>query len=330
MSTDQIVSSPMSEANVDNEDTDESLIEIDIVDDTPEEDRGRIPPGERSTEEHESELNDVSKSVHKRIKKLKYDFHEERRAKESSSRLRDEAVNYAQNVHRENQKLRELVSRGEQVLVDEVKSRTEKELETAKLILKRAHEEGDPESIVNAQETLSRASYDSQKAQEYIPSAEEIPQQQQVPQQQQRPQPVRQQPQPDQRAAGWAKENPWFRTDKEMTAVALAVHEDLVSKGIDPKSDSYYDSIDTRVRERFPEKFGSDGEEIDISSDQTDLRSDGSRRKPSTIVAPARRTTGANSRKVQLTKTQVSLAKRLGVSPEGYARQLLKLENNNG
>ena len=318
MSTEQIVSSPMSEASSDDANTDESLIEVDIIDDTPTEDRGRIPPGERSAEEHEDELNDVSKNVHKR------------RAKESSSRLRDEAVNYAQNVHRENQKLRELVNRGEQVLVDEVKSRTGMELETAKLILKRAHEEGDPESIVNAQEVLSRASYDSQKAQEYVPSAGEIPQQQQFQQPQQRAQPVRQQPQPDQRAAGWAKENPWFRTDKEMTAVALAVHEDLVSKGIDPKSDSYYDSIDTRVRERFPEKFGSDGEEIDISSDQTDLRSDGSRRKPSTIVAPARRTTGANSRKVQLTKTQVALAKRLGVSPEGYARQLLKLENNNG
>jgi len=326
MSTEQIVSSPMSEASVDDEGMDESLIEIDIVDDTPEEDRGRIPPGERSTEEHEGELSDVSKSVHKRIKKLKYDFHEERRAKESSSRLRDEAINYAQNVHKENQKLRELVNRGEQVLVDEVKARTEKELETAKLLLKRAHEEGDPGSIVDAQETLSRASYDSQKAQEYIPSAEEIPQ----PQQPQRAQPVRQQSPPDQRAAGWAKENPWFRTDKEMTAVALAVHEDLVSKGVDPKSDSYYDSIDTRVRERFPEKFGSDGQEIDVSSDDSDLRSDGNRRTPSTIVAPARRTTGANSRKVQLTKTQVSLAKRLGISPEGYARQLLKLENDNG
>jgi len=329
MSTEQIVSSPMSEASVDDEGMDESLIEIDIVDDTPEEDRGRIPPGERSTEEHEGELSDVSKSVHKRIKKLKYDFHEERRAKESSSRLRDEAINYAQNVHKENQKLRELVNRGEQVLVDEVKARTEKELETAKLLLKRAHEEGDPGSIVDAQEILSRASYDSQKAQEYIPSAEEIPQPQQ-PQRAQRAQPVRQQAPPDQRAAGWAKENPWFRTDKEMTAVALAVHEDLVSKGVDPKSDSYYDSIDTRVRERFPEKFGSDGQEIDVSSDDSDLRSDGNRRTPSTIVAPARRTTGANSRKVQLTKTQVSLAKRLGISPEGYARQLLKLENDNG
>lgn len=319
MSTEQIVSSPMSDAPKDDEVLDEPGLEVDIVDDTPEEDRGRIPPESRSAEEHEEELTNVSNNVQKRIKKLKYDFHEERRAKEASSRMRDEAISYAQKIQKENQKLRELVNRGEQVLVDEVKNRTEKELEAAKLQLKRAHEEGDPDSIVGAQELLAKAAYESQKAQEYIPA----PEPEKVPEYQPR------QAQPDPKAAKWARENPWFRSDKEMTAVALAVHEDLVTQGVDTKSDDYYQAIDNRIRERFPEKFGGDGQDVEISDDPA-LRSDENRRKPSTVVAPAKRSSGAKPRKVQLTKTQVALAKRLGISPESYAKQLLKLENQNG
>tara|TARA_R110002074_G_scaffold318328_1_gene488698 strand:- start:681 stop:1628 length:948 start_codon:yes stop_codon:yes gene_type:complete len=314
MSTEQIVSSPLSDAEENDEVLEDSGFEIDIVDDTPEEDRGRIPPVDRTAKEHEEELAGVSTNVQKRIKKLKYDFHEERRAKENSARMRDEAVVYAQKIHKENQKLRDLVNRGEQVLVDEVKQRTEKELESARFQLKRAHEEGDPDSIVGAQELLAKAAYDSQKAQEYIPS----PEPEAVPEYQPRKQVN---PNPDPKAADWAKENPWFKTDKEMTAVALAVHEDLVTQGVDTKSDDYYQAIDQRVRDRFPEKFGGDDQDDPV------LRSDENRRKPSTVVAPARRTTGARPRKVQLTKTQVSLAKRLGISPEEYAKQLLKLEN---
>ena len=314
MSTEQIVSSPLGDAEENDEVLEDSGFEIDIVDDTPEEDRGRIPPVDRTAKEHEEELAGVSTNVQKRIKKLKYDFHEERRAKENSARMRDEAVVYAQKIHKENQKLRDLVNRGEQVLVDEVKQRTEKELESARFQLKRAHEEGDPDSIVGAQELLAKAAYDSQKAQEYIPSPEPA----KVPEYQPRKQVN---PNPDPKAADWAKQNPWFKTDKEMTAVALAVHEDLVTQGVDTKSDDYYQAIDQRVRDRFPEKFGGDDQDDPV------LRSDENRRKPSTVVAPARRTTGARPRKVQLTKTQVSLAKRLGISPEEYAKQLLKLEN---
>ena len=314
MSTEQIVSSPLSDAEENDEVLEDSGFEIDIVDDTPEEDRGRIPPVDRTAKEHEEELAGVSTNVQKRIKKLKYDFHEERRAKENSARMRDEAVVYAQKIHKENQQLRDLVNRGEQVLVDEVKQRTEKELESARFQLKRAHEEGDPDSIVGAQELLAKAAYDSQKAQEYIPSPEPA----KVPEYQPRKQVN---PNPDPKAADWAKQNPWFKTDKEMTAVALAVHEDLVTQGVDTKSDDYYQAIDQRVRDRFPEKFGGDDQDDPV------LRSDENRRKPSTVVAPARRTTGARPRKVQLTKTQVSLAKRLGISPEEYAKQLLKLEN---
>jgi len=109
MSAEQIISSPMDEANNDNDVQENDYdLEVDVIDDTPEEDRGRVAPGSNSNNDHEDELKNVSQNVQKRIKKLKYDFHEERRAKEASSRLRDEAVAYAQKIHKENESLESL------------------------------------------------------------------------------------------------------------------------------------------------------------------------------------------------------------------------------
>ena len=136
-------------------------------------------------------------------------------------------------------------------------------------------------------------------------------------------------PQADPKAAKWAKENPWFRTDREMTAFAFAVHEGLVTEGVDPKSNGYYGQIDQKMRERFPDKFGEDSE-TEVSVDDASLRPERTPQRPSTVVAPARRTTGAKSRKIKMTKTQVALAKRLGISPEQYAKQVLELEKANG
>jgi hypothetical protein len=330
MSNEQLVSSPMGgvpEQEVDLS-ANEPEVEIDILDDTPEEDRNRRAPSGFGQTDHEEELKNVSQSVQKRIKKLKFDYHEERRNKDAAARMRDEAVTYAQRVADENKQLRDLLNRGEKVLIDEVKSRTEKDVSSAKESLKRAHEEGDVEAIADAQELLARASYDAQKASEYTPVSEppsvqerEVPQpQMQAPQ---RP------PAPDPKAAQWAQRNPWFQTDREMTAFAFAVHEDLVSSGVSPASNDYYGRIDQKMRERFPEKFG-EADETDVSVDAPSLRQDETPRKPSTVVAPARRTTGAKSRKIKMTKTQVALAKRLGISPEQYAKQVLELEKANG
>jgi hypothetical protein len=315
MKPEQLISSPMGDAEGNDEFDDEIVVEV--VDDTPEDDQGRSGEA-RSSEEHDEELTNVSQKVQKRIKKLKYEFHEERRGKEAASRLRDEAVNYAKKVQNENQSLRDLVSRGEQVLMDEVKAGAARELETAKVQLKQAHEEGDSESIVNAQEILSRASYDSQKAQELVPV--EQPQTQAAPPPPQRQQAV------EPKAEEWHKKNTWFRSDREMTAFATAVHENLVSTGVDTKSDNYYASIDEKMRERFPEKF--DGDE-DLRPNETP-RTQVPRKKPPSVVAPARRAGGGSQKQVRLTKTQVKLASKLGVSPEDYAKQVVLLENSNG
>ena len=114
-----------------------------------------------------------------------------------------------------------------------------------------------------------------------------------------------------------------------MTAFAFAVHEGLVSNGVNPRSGDYYSQIDQKMRERFPEKFGEESS-TDASVEDTSLRRDATPRRPSTVVAPARRTTGAKSRKVKMTETQMRLANRLGITPEQYAKQALILERNNG
>ena len=334
MSTDQLISSPLGDAgNMDEgiQQEQDADISIDIVDDTPEEDRNRRPPQGYTDVDHEDELTEVGQGVQKRIKKLRYDFHQERRNKDAAIRMRDESVSYAQKVAAENKQLRELINRGEEALIGEVKSRTENEVNAAKEKLRRAHEEGDSDALVEAQEVLAKASYDARKASEFIPSTptQEVPDVesgQDPASQTQAPlgQPV---PKADVKAAAWAKRNPWFRQDQEMTAIALAVHQESIMNGIDPKSDEYYQKIDERIRMRFPEKFA--GASTEDESVEVAPRPTGTPRKPSTVVAPARRTTGSKPRKIRMTKTQQALARRLGITPEQYAAQVLELEKSN-
>jgi len=296
-----------------------SDIDIEIVDDRPSADR---VPNRQSYGGHDEELQDVSKSVQKRINKLKYDFHEERRKGEAHERLQNEAVRYAQNVSKENQQLRSLLKHGETLLIDEVKARATTESEAAKQNYRNALEAGDSEAIVSAQEALSNASYDVKKAGEYAPVT--------APQSAIRPPaaPPKQRAQPDSKATEWAQQNDWFNKDREMTSFAFGVHDNLVAQeGLDPTSDAYYRRIDEKMRERFPEKFGEVVAE-EVSSG--DSRQNITPRTPSVVVAPATRSSGGSPRKVQLTATQVRLAKRLGVTPEQYARQVLELEKANG
>jgi hypothetical protein len=292
-----------------------SDIEIEVVDDVPEEDRGRIGPGASSVGD------DSSRPVEKRINKLKAQYHQERRAKETHQRMQSEAVKYAQRVAKENQDLKGLLNQGEKMLIDEVKARASTDVGRAKEQYRSAIESGDTESIVEAQEALSYASYESKKAEEYIPVTNQPAPAQPVPAQQlQTPQ-----RKPDQKAQEWASRNEWFGSDREMTAYAQAFHETLVTdEKVDPSSEEYYQRIDSTMRERFPDKFGEPA-----STQVEPSRKQEVHRRPS-IVAPARRESGGSAqRKVQLTATQVALAKRLGVTPEQYARQVLELERSN-
>lgn len=290
----------------------EEVLDIEIVDDVPEEDRGR---GDGFSS---SENDDASHPTEKRINKLKYQYHSERRAKEAHQRMQKEAVTYAQRLNKENQDLKNLLNQGEKMLIDAEKAKATSDVERAKDMYKQALDSGDTDSIVQAQEALSFASYESKKAEEYVPVTNQPAQAPSVP----APPPQTPQKKPDKKAQDWASRNEWFGADREMTAYAQAVHETLVTdEQVDPSSDEYYQKIDENIRKRFPDKFDESAPVETGPSRKQEVH------RRSSVVAPARRdSAGGAQRKVQLTATQVALAKRLGVTPEQYARQVLELE----
>jgi hypothetical protein len=287
--------------------------EVDIVDDTPDEDKGKPRRAEEAEAQipEDDEIANYSDNVQKRIKQLKFEYHEERRRKEEASRLQDEAIEYARKVYEENQKLRKTLEEGEGVLVQQAKSRVEAELDRAKAAYKEAYETGDPDKLIEAQEKLSALQNEKFRVESYKPKPQ---------QKQEEPVQLRQRPkvnQPDAKTQAWASSNPWFGEDSEMTGYAFGVHESLVKQGINPQSqaDEYYRRIDDSMRKRFPDKFGEQYFE------EAPARQTGS------VVAPAQRS-AKKPRRVQLTSTQVALAKRLGLTAEQYAAQLLKEASN--
>ena len=288
---------------------DDDGFEIEVVDDTPEEDKGKPRRAEGADPKvpDDDEIQSYSEGVQKRIKQLKFEYHEERRAKEEAARLQEEALKYAQQVQQENQRLLKTLEDGEGVLVNQAKGRVAAELDKAKAAYKAAYETGDPDALIEAQEKLTMLQNEKIRYENYKPQ----PRQQQAPQpqyQQPTPQPNR----PSDRALQWAQRNDWFEKDSEMTGYAYGLHEKLVKSGVAPDTEEYYNQIDSAVRRVFPDRFD------DVSFEET-----APQRQTGNVVAPAARS-GKKPRKVQLTSTQVSLAKRLGLSNEQYAAQLMK------
>jgi hypothetical protein len=299
------------EEDLTDEDLDNSGFEVDIIDDTPEEDKPRRPEDTEAQIPEDDEIASYGENVQKRIKQLKFEYHEERRRKEEAARLQDEAVDYARKVYEENQKLRKTLEEGEGVLVQQAKGRVEAELERAKSAYKEAYETGDPDKLIEAQEKLNNLQNEKFRVESYKPKPQQA--QEQPVQLQQKPKV----PEPDAKTKAWAAQNEWFGNDSEMTGYAFGVHESLVKQGVNPQSqaDEYYNRIDESMRQRFPDKFGE--QQVEAAP----VRQAGS------VVAPAGRS-AKKPRRVQLTSTQVALAKRLGLSAEQYAAQLLKESSN--
>lgn len=266
--------------------------------------------------ENIEEIDSVSSRVQKRIDKLKYEFHEERRAKEDAQRMRDEAVNAAQTLNSQLQQARQMVSRGQQAVVSNVAAKAEAELEHAKRVWSDATDEGDKEAIINAQEKMLEAKLQLQQADAAI---KRQPQRKQPPKRPKAPSPqqiAQTQPPPlDPLAEEWLGKNEWFNTDKKLTGFAMGVHEDLLTEGVNPQTREYYDKVDAEMKRAFPNKF---------SDSELDQGQTAPTRNAATMVAPATRNNGGKPRKVQLTPTQVSLAKKLGLSAEQYAKQIVK------
>ena len=297
-------------------------LEILVEDDTPPEDRGRTPlPKEIVDELEKDDLEEYSEKVKKRLSQMKKVWHDERREKERAAREREEALRFAETQAEEVKRLRQRLGEGEKVYITEVTRAATTEVETAKGKLKQAYESGDAESIANAQEALTDAKLRLREYEKFKPSLQseesdvEKRQQTAVSSAAARPDP---------KAEAWREKNTWFGVDEEMTALALGLHEKLVKSGVDPRTDDYYRKVDTTMRRRFPEYFGTDEQ----TSQNTEKEDKPAPRKNNTVVAPATRSTAP--RQIRLTPTQVALAKRFGLSNEQYARELMKLENNNG
>ena len=290
----------------------EDKLEIEVVDDTPPEDQGRKPMKEPPAEVTEDELEQYSEGVKKRIQHFSKGYHEERRAKESALREREEALRLAQQMFEENKRLQGSLGQGQAALLDQAKKVVASEIEEAKRRLKEAHEAFDTEGIIEAQEALTAAKIKAERVNNFKPPALQ-PQQTDV-------QPVAQPPvQPqisvDPKARAWQDANPWFGSDKEMTAIALAVHEKLVESGVDPTTDEYYNRINGRIKQLFPDSVS------DAPTSEKPVRK--------SVVAPATRSTAP--KKIVLTQSQVNIAKRLGVPLELYAKQVAEqMRNQNG
>jgi len=287
-------------------------IEVEIVDDTPEQDRdkARRPDGVDAEIPEDDEIASYSESVQKRIKKLRYEFHEERRGKEEAKRMSDEAIRAAQKLHEDNLMLRRTIEEGEGVLINQAKQRLAMQLQQVKGEYTSAYEIGDANAIADAQMKMTELKNEEYRLNGMKPRKAEV-----------EPSPVPQQapaqPRASNKALDWASKNSWYGSDRDMTAYALRVSQDVIKEGVDPESNEYYNRIDDSIRRVFPEKFADAKIE-----DRTQ------RRQVSNVVAPGGRQTNGNPRKITLSSTQVSLAKRLGLTPEQYAAQLLKDSSN--
>ena len=308
-------------------DPSDSDIEIEVVDDRPEEDRRPSKSEASSSESDDDELSGYSEKVQKRINKLRYEQNEERRQKEAALKMQEEAVRVAQTLSYKNKEYESIITRGEAALVQQIKGRAELALQQAKSTYKKAYEDGDTDNVVDSQEALYKAQAEMAEATKYERNlaAQQPARQQQnyqpAPQQQPQQQQSQQPPPVDPEAKDWADKNTWFMSpdNKRMTATAYGLHEEaIVDNAIKPNTPEYFEFIDSGMREAYP-KFGWQG-----TSDTDGRNATSTASNRSTVVASSGRNNGAKPRKVKLSSTQISLAKRIGVTPEQYARQLQK------
>jgi len=297
------------------EDEDEFVVEIE--DDTPEEDRGKepLPKDIVNSLEAPEDGGEYPEEVIVKFKQYKKAWHDERREKEAAFREQEEALRIAQSILEENKRLKATLSSGEQEYIATVQAAAETEVEVAKRNYREAYDSGDADKLVEAQQALMDASLKLDRTRNFKPTLQEPETEVQLPQRSQadnKPQPV------DPKFADWQRRNSnWFQKDEEMTDAAMGLHKKLYRE-YGPEyigTDDYYERIDKTIRKRFPEAF------TNTSEPQKPQKN-----KPSTVVASAKRSTAPKS--VKLTATQAALARKFKLTPEQYAREVLKLQEN--
>ena len=292
-------------------------IEIEIIDDVPEEDRKNATPMPKNIvdEIDNDDLEEYSGKAKERLLQMKKVMHDERRAKEEALREQAESLRVAQQLVNENKNLKGRLSTGEQTLVNNYKENIVRELDDAKREYKDAYDSGDSDRLGEAQEKLIDVKMKSKQIDDYRPEFQNDtlqPQESDVQIQQptQRLEPKTQE---------WLDKNSWYGSDDDMSYLAMGIHRRLERQGVALGSEHYFNVIDTEMRQRFPEKFDDETSEPEVKP---------SAKRPSNVVAPATRST--SPKKIRLTPTQVQLAKKFNLTPEQYARELTKLESQNG
>jgi len=299
-------------------------IEVQVVDDFVEE-KPKPKSAKVDNDEVDAEISNYSQRASDRINEIKYQYHEERRAKETSEQVAQEAAQRLQTVMQENQRLQQMVEQGGNVLNQTAYNNALWAKQSATEKYKKAYDEGDAEAMAQAQELLSKATLAEQQAGQTAQQVQNhIIQSMPVEPTQNIAQPKKNlDPDMDK----WARQNPWFMGQEpfqqEMTAYALAIDVSLRNEGILPENnpDEYYSSVDSSMKQRFPKFFG-----VQQESDSEMVVDTGTpRRQPQTVVASATRDSGNKKpTQIRLNKAQVALARQLGITPEQYANQLLK------
>ncbi len=297
-------------------------LDIEVIDDTPPEDRR--PPRNETKEtapvNEDDELKNYSEGVQKRIKRLKYEFHEERREKEKAAREAQEALKYASALQQQIEQYRQQTDASQRALIHTSAKQKGTELDAAKRMLKEAYEAGDVEKMATAQEQIAVLANEKRALEAYTPPATQGVSYLQ-PQETQQPvayQPA--QPQVSAKAVLWKERNKWFGEDMALTGYAIDIHNKLISSGVDAESEQYYDAIDSAV-----DKFRKS---ISGTQDQTQAPAQ-PKPKNGVVVSSSRTPNGQTRTKVQLTESALAVAKRLGITPQQYAKELLKQQKEN-
>ena len=293
----------------------EGDVSIEIEDDTPERDR-RAKPLEYAVEDPtDDEIENYTQGAQNRIKQLTHARHDERRAKEAAQREKQELERLAQQFMEENKRLKEYVKSGETTFQETLQAKAEAEMEMARRKYKEAQESYDSDAMLAAQENLTEAKMRLESAKNFKPTPlqaerNDVQMYQSVPEA----------PSLDEKTLRWQAKNQWFGTPgyEELTAFALGLHQKLVTTGVDPRSDEYFERVDARLKQVFPEVFKS-----------TEAARAEPSKKPANVVAPATRSSGAK-KTIKLTTTQARLAEKYGLTHKQYAQEVLKLETQNG
>ena len=284
-------------------------IEIEVVDDTPEEDRGRKPMETPPEDPTDDELASYKPKERNKIREFHRAYHDERRAKEAASKEKEEALLFAKAMMEENNKLKGSVDESHSALLEQAKKNLATELVDAKKKYKEAFESGDSDAMVEAQDLMTSTKLKSERLNNFKPKPLQEDENQLQTSLNAKTDFV------DHKAENWKRANSWWGQDREMTGFALALHEKLVIEdGVSPQSDEYYQRIDGRLRQVFPEKFASE------------KPAETSQRPKANVVASATRSVSA--KKITLSPREVNIAKRLGVPIELYARKVAELRRN--